>query len=437
MKDLVVALASPNMPGTVLERKWQITVEVLDSQLSVLESATKNIQAATSSCKNIVQDGMCASWNRVLALRNSRVVLGTQQQKNALMLVFLNWIRHWCQSLRDQVQQLEVTAWDQNEKLRLLECDATQALLAEAQRIQMVEDIVCHVVPDFHPVRSNVAQQLLHMLKTTQQSGDDEHRQSGESWSSVTKDFELRLCEIENSLRQPINREGRGMPEASSKLNREDKASVLPTAAQTEYTRFSRRLPHHCAAPKRSDESHNTTSARLAKPSERSRVCTIAKCNLSDSRSQKVMCHVVNIQKAARRWLGVRSYRTKYPGTQTDMRSKYREMLQMNSALETHINRSGLNDRFVSHLARQLVVSSNIIGIQCLQQNCATWALNVLKPALNVLQRPNLHLADKKNLLNMTSKNLTEVRSSIGCNEHGKFVGFPETLRTLNIKRTK
>lgn len=110
----------------------------------------------------------------------------------------------------------------------------------------------------------------------------------------------------------------------------------------------------------------------------------------------------------------------------------------MNAALATHIQRSGLQvcvyaglklvlmmdlqDRFVSHLARQLIVSSNIIAVQCLEAERYSLSLSVLKPALSTLLKKELRLADKKNLLTMTENNLAQVRQALGVDENGKWI---------------
>eukprot|EP00658_Telonema_sp_P-2_P020417 TRINITY_DN18074_c0_g2_i1.p2 TRINITY_DN18074_c0_g2~~TRINITY_DN18074_c0_g2_i1.p2 ORF type:complete len:144 (+),score=38.92 TRINITY_DN18074_c0_g2_i1:281-712(+) len=127
------------------------------------------------------------------------------------------------------------------------------------------------------------------------------------------------------------------------------------------------------------------------------------------------------IQSAARRWSAQTEYRAKYSVGKEDAIRKYKEMLQMNSALSTHIQRSGLQDRFVSHLARQLIVSSNIIAIQCLEAERFSLSLKVLKPAMATLGEAKLRLADKKNLLTMTENNLRQVRAAIGVDENGAF----------------
>ena len=108
----------------------------------------------------------------------------------------------------------------------------------------------------------------------------------------------------------------------------------------------------------------------------------------------------------------------------------------------------------MSHLARQLIVSSNIIAIQCLEADRCSLSLQVhstdtlltkywnfvdfilhvelasnesahwqvLKPALATLLKKELKLADKKNLLTMTEGNLAQVRAAIGVDQDGHYV---------------
>eukprot|EP00656_Telonema_subtile_P015187 TRINITY_DN17926_c0_g1_i2.p1 TRINITY_DN17926_c0_g1~~TRINITY_DN17926_c0_g1_i2.p1 ORF type:complete len:387 (-),score=111.51 TRINITY_DN17926_c0_g1_i2:63-1223(-) len=129
----------------------------------------------------------------------------------------------------------------------------------------------------------------------------------------------------------------------------------------------------------------------------------------------------IRIQAMARRWVAQQGYFLKSTKGKEDTYRKYKEMLQMNAALSTHIQRSGLQDRFVSHLARQLIVSSNIIAIQCLEAQRYSLSLQVLKPALGTLSQRELRLADKNNLLAMTKNNLAQVRDAIGVDENGVF----------------
>ena len=103
--------------------------------------------------------------------------------------------------------------------------------------------------------------------------------------------------------------------------------------------------------------------------------------------------------------------------------AKHKEMLQINSALEAHMTRSGIKDRFVGHLARQLIVSSNIIATQCLETQRYAWALKVLKPALRVLDMRELQLNERANLEALTNKNLGDLRASIGVDSNGKWTG--------------